>query len=168
MRILNLGPEIRWPTHAMGVKFDKPPLELGLKYHDPPHLTELNQKCSRLFKVQHSKHKPTRRKRKQKQNKRKAKNARAKRMEANCKRVIETIAPQQESHDVTEPIGPLSLHYEGISGLLKTQRPYIQYAFEKGLFTNESQEIIKQYLRFNLNENHDDDESDCINAKLIK
>ena len=26
-------------------------------------------------------------------------------MEANCKRVIETIAPQQESHDVTEPIG---------------------------------------------------------------
>ena len=52
VRILNLGPEIRWPTHAMGVKFDKPPLELGLKYHDPPHLTELNQKCSRLFKVQ--------------------------------------------------------------------------------------------------------------------
>ena len=88
-------------------------------------------------------------------------------MEANCKRVIETIAPQQESHDVTEPIGPLSLHYEGISGLLKTQRPYIQYAFEKGLFTNESQEIIKQYLRFNLNENHNDDESDCINADDI-
>ena len=103
-------------------------------------------------------------KRKQKQNKRKAKKARAKRMEVNYKSVIETIAPQQESHDVTEPIGPLSLHYEGISGLLKTQRPYIQYAFEKGLFTNESQEIIKQYLRFNLSENHDDDESDCINA----
>ena len=60
-------------------------------------------------------------------------------MEANCKRVIETIAPQQGSYDVTEPIGPLSLHYEGIRGLLKTQRPYIQYAFEKGLFTNESQ-----------------------------
>ena len=88
-------------------------------------------------------------------------------MEVNCKRVIETIAPQQEQHDVTEPIGPLSVHYEGISGLLKTQRPYIQYAFEKGLFTNESQEIIKQYLRFNLNENHDDDESDCINADDI-
>ena len=85
-------------------------------------------------------------------------------MEVNCKSVIETIAPQQESHDVTEPVGPLSLHYEGISGLLKTQRPYIQYAFEKGLFTNESQEIIKQYLRFNLSENHDDDESHCINA----
>ena len=68
---------------------------------------------------------------------------------------------------VTEPIGPLYLHYEGISGLLKTQRPYIQYAFEKGLFTNESQEIIKQYLRFNLNENHDDDESDCINTDDI-
>ena len=68
---------------------------------------------------------------------------------------------------VTEPIGPLSLHYEGISGLLKKQRPYIQYAFEKGLFTNESQEIIKQYLHSNLNENHDDDESYCINADDI-
>ena len=89
-------------------------------------------------------------------------------MEANCQRLIETIAPQQESHDVTEPIGPLFLHYQGISGLLKTQRPYIQYAFEKGLFTNESQDIIKQYLRFNLNENHDDDEGGCINTKLIK
>ena len=88
-------------------------------------------------------------------------------MEVNCKRVIETIAPQQEWHDVTEPIGPLSLHYEGITGLLKTQRPYIQCAFEKGLFTNESQEIIKQYLRFTLNENHDDDESDFINADDI-
>ena len=41
-------------------------------------------------------------------------------MEVNCKRVIETIAPLQEWHDGTEPIGPLSLHYEGISGLLKT------------------------------------------------
>ena len=48
-------------------------------------------------------------------------------MEANCEKVIDTIAPQQESHNVTEPIGPLSLHYEGISGLLKTQRPYTQY-----------------------------------------
>ena len=149
----------------MGVKFANPPLELGLKYHDPPHLTELKEKCSRLFKVQYSK--PTSKKRKQKQNKRKAKKARATRMEANCRRVIETIAPHQESHHVTEPIGPLSLHYEGISGLLKTKRPYIQYAFEKGLFTNESQDIIKQYLRFNLNENHDDDENDCIKANDI-
>ena len=41
-------------------------------------------------------------------------------MEANCKNVIETIAPQQEWHN------------EGISGLLKTQRPYTQYIFEKG------------------------------------
>ena len=149
----------------MGVKFANPPLELGLKYHDPRHLTELKGKCSRIFKVQYSK--PTRKKRKQKQCKRKAKKARAKRMEVKCKRVIETIAPQQEWHDVTEPIGPLSLHYKGISGLLKTQRPYIQYAFEEGLFTNESQEIIKQYLRLNLNENHDGDESDCINADDI-
>ena len=44
----------------MGVKFANPPLELGLKYHDPPHLTELKEKCSRLFKVQYSK--PTRKK----------------------------------------------------------------------------------------------------------
>ena len=88
-------------------------------------------------------------------------------MEVNCKKVIEAFAPQQESHDVTEPIGPSSLHYEGISGLLKTQRRYIQYAFEKGLFTDESKEIIKQYLPFNLNENHDDDESYCVNADDI-
>ena len=42
--------------------------------------------------------------------------------------------------------------------------------FEKGLFTSESQDIIKQYLCFTLNENHDDDdddESDCINADDI-
>ena len=32
------------------------------------------------------------------------------------------------------------------------------------MFTNESQDIIKQYLRFNWSENHDDDEIDCINA----
>ena len=37
---------------------------------------------------------------------------------------------------------------------------------EKVLFTIESQDI-KQYLRFNLNGNHDDDESDCINADDI-
>ena len=44
----------------MGVKFDNHPLELGLKYHEPSHLTELKEKCSRLFKVQYSK--PTRKK----------------------------------------------------------------------------------------------------------
>ena len=81
--------------------------------------------------------KPTRKKGNKNKIKGKEKYARAKRMEVNCKRVIETIALQQESHDVTEYLGPLSLHYEGISGLLKTQRPYIQYAFKKGLFTNE-------------------------------
>ena len=122
-------------------------------------LTELKEKCSRLFKGQYFKQ--ASKKRKQKQNKRKAKKAWATRMEANCKRVVETIAPPQESHDVREPIGPLSLHYEGICGLLKTQRPYIQYAFEKGFFTKESQDIFKQYLRFNLNENHDDNESNA-------
>ena len=35
------------------------------------------------------------------------------------------------------------------------------------MFTNESKDIIKQYLRFNLNGNRDDDESDCINADDI-
>ena len=45
MGILNLGSEIRWAIPAMGVKFANPPLELGLKYHDPP----------RIFKVQYSK-----------------------------------------------------------------------------------------------------------------
>ena len=44
----------------MGVKFANPPLMLGLKYHDTPHLTELKEKCSRLFKAQYSK--PTRKK----------------------------------------------------------------------------------------------------------
>ena len=28
----------------MGVKFANPSLELGLKYHDPPHLIELKKK----------------------------------------------------------------------------------------------------------------------------
>ena len=105
----------------MGVKFANPPLKLGLKYHDPPHLTELKEKCSRLFKVQYSK--PTRKNGNKNKIKGKQKKARAKRTEANCKKVIETIAPQQESHNVTEPIGPLSLYYEGISGLLKTHIP---------------------------------------------
>ena len=36
------------------------------------------------------------------------------------------------------------------------------------MFTNESQEDIKQSLRFKLNGNHDDDESDCINADEIR
>ena len=35
------------------------------------------------------------------------------------------------------------------------------------MVTNEQQEIIKQYPSFNLNENHDDGESDCINADDI-
>ena len=40
--ILNLGSEMRWhiPARlpAMGVKFANTPLDLGLKYHDPPPL----------------------------------------------------------------------------------------------------------------------------------
>ena len=92
----------------MLVKFANPPLDLGLKDHEPPDLTELKEKCSRLFKVQYSK--LTRKKGNKNNKKNKAKKARAKRMEADCKRVFETIAPKQESHDGTEPIGPLSLH----------------------------------------------------------
>ena len=61
-------------------------------------------------------------------------------MEVNCKRVIETIAPQQESHDVTEPIGPLfsSLWRNKWARSSKHKgHNYIQYFFEKGLFTSE-------------------------------
>ena len=58
---LNLSLEMRWPILAMWVKFANPRIELGLKYHDPPHRTELEEKCSRLFKVQYSK--PRRKKR---------------------------------------------------------------------------------------------------------
>ena len=36
--ILNLRSEMRRPIPAMGVKFANPPLELRLKYHDPPSL----------------------------------------------------------------------------------------------------------------------------------
>ena len=36
--ILNLGSEMRGPIPAMGVKFANPPLDLGLKYRDPPPL----------------------------------------------------------------------------------------------------------------------------------
>ena len=36
--IINLGSEMSWSISAMGVKFVNPPLELGLKYHDPPPL----------------------------------------------------------------------------------------------------------------------------------
>ena len=66
-------------------------------------------------------------------------------------------SPQHPVNDDTELIGPLFLHFEGTSGLLKAQKPYVQLAFDKGLFTKESQNIIKQYLCFNLNENDDDE-----------
>ena len=36
--ILNLGSEMSGPIPAKGVKFANPPLDLGLKYHDPPPL----------------------------------------------------------------------------------------------------------------------------------
>ena len=97
----------------MGVKFANPPLELGLKYHDPPHLTELKEKCSRLFKVQYSK--PTK-----KGNKNKIKEQKKKLGQKEWKLTAkELLKPLHLSKSrmmlVTEPIGPLSLHYEGIS-----------------------------------------------------
>ena len=95
----------------MRVKFANPPLDLGLKDHEPPHLTELKEKCSRLFKAQYSK---LTKKKGNKNKKNKAKKARAKRMEGDCKRVFETIALQQEPHDLPEPIASLFLHYEGL------------------------------------------------------
>ena len=70
----------------MGVKFANPPLELGLKYHDPPHLTELKEKCSRLFKVQYSK--PTRKKGNKNKIKGKQKKARAKEWKLTAKELL--------------------------------------------------------------------------------
>ena len=91
-------------------------------------LTELQEKCSQLFKGTCSK--PKSRKRKQKQNKRKTKKAKQNRMKDNCKVVIKTIAPQHNADSDAEPLGPLELYYEGISTLKKKQLPYIRYAFD--------------------------------------
>ena len=125
------------------------------------------------FKVQYSKQ--TRKKGNKKNNKRKAKKAGAKRMEVNCKRVIETIAPQKRviwcyracwsiisslwrnkwAPQNTKAIYPICL-WEGIVHQRNKEQSFLQL-----------QDIIKQYLCFNLNENHNDDESDCINADDI-
>ena len=88
----------------------------------------------------------SKKRKKTKQNRMKAEKAKEARREANCQRFVEIIAPQHPVNDGTEPIGPWFLHFEGISGLLKAQKPYVQLAFDKGLFTKESQDIIKQYL----------------------
>ena len=55
-------------------------------------------------------------------------------------------------NDSSEPISALLLHFEGISGLSKAHKPYVQLAFDKGLFTKESQDVIKQYLCFSLDD----------------
>ena len=148
----------------MRVKFANPPLDLGLKDHEPPHLTELKEKCSRLFKVQYSK--LTRKKGNKNKKKIKQKKLGQKEWKLTAKEFLKPLH-LSKSRMIFQSLLP---HYlfimKDLSGLLETQ--YIPYAFEKRLFTNESQDIITQYLRFNLNENHDDDESDCINAKLIK
>ena len=117
-------------------------------------LTGLQEKFTRLFKVTYSKSQS--RKRKQKQNKRKAKRAKQNRMEANCKQIIRTIAPQRNDSDA-EPIGPLELHQEGIIGLKKRQLHYIQYAFDKELFTVAAKDTIKQYMTFSMSEIEEDD-----------
>ena len=77
-------------------------------------------------------------------------------MEANCKQIIRTIAPQRNDSDA-EPIGPLELHQEGIIGLKKRQLPYIQYAFDKELFTVAAKDTIKQYMTFSMSEIEEDD-----------
>ena len=118
-------------------------------------LTGLQEKFTRLFKVTYSKSQS--RKRKQKQNKRKAKRAKQNRMEANCKQIIRTIAPQRNDSDADRPIGPLELHQEGIIGLKKRQLPYIQYAFDKELFTVAAKDTIKQYMTFSMSEIEEDD-----------
>ena len=96
----------------MLVKFANPPLDLGLKDHEPPHLTELKEQCSRLFKVQYSK--LTRKKGNKNKKKIKQKKLGQKECGKLTAKEFETIAPQQESHDLPEPIGSLSLHYEGL------------------------------------------------------
>ena len=51
-------------------------------------------------------------------------------------------------NDSSEPISALFLHFEGISRLSNAHKPYVQLAFDKGLFTKGSQDVIKQYLYF--------------------
>ena len=121
-------------------------------------LSKLKEKCSSMFIVSYAR--PMSNKRKQKQNKRKAKKAEEVRREANCQRVVEIIAPQHQVNDSSEPISALLLHFEGISGLSKAHKPYVQLAFDKGLFTKESQDVIKQYLCFSLDDDDDDDDDD--------
>lgn len=127
-------------------------------------LVELKEKCARMFKATYSK--PKSKKRKQKQNQRKAKKAKQNRLETNCKLIIASIAPNHDAND-TDPIGALDLNYEVISSLTKKQVPYIHYAFNKGYFTKTAQDMITQYLKFDLKDIiHDDcsdsdDNNDC-------
>ena len=117
---------------------------------------KLKEKCPMLFTVSYVK--PMSKKGNKNKTEEKPKKVKEAKREANCQRVVEIIAPQHPVNDGTEPIGTLFLHFEGISALLKAQKPYVQLAFDKGLFTKESQDIMKQYLCFNLNEKDDDDE----------
>ena len=119
-------------------------------------LTELQEKCSQLFKGTCSK--PKSRKRKQKQTRGRLK--RQKKTEwrlSYCKVVIKTIASQHNADSDAEPIGPLEHYYEGISTLKKKQLPYIRYAFDKGLFTVAAKDVIKQHMTFTMSETEDDD-----------
>ena len=50
-----------------------------------------------------------------------------------------------------------ALHQEGIIGLKKRQLPYIQYAFDKELFTVAAKDTIKQYMTFSMSEIEEDD-----------
>ena len=111
--ILNLGSELGG-IPAMRVKFTNPPLDLGLKDHEPPHLTELKEKCSRLFKVQYSK--LTRKKGNKNKIKGNQKKLGRKEWKSTTRELMKPLhLSKSRMMLVTEPIGPLSLHYEGIS-----------------------------------------------------
>ena len=71
--------------------------------------------------------------------------------------VIKINAPQHNADSDAEPIGPLELYYEGKSTLKKKQLPYIQYVFDKKLFTVAAKDVIKQHMAFTMSETEDDD-----------
>ena len=130
----------------MRVKFANPPLDLGLKDHEPPHRTELKEKCSRLFKVQYSK--LTRKKGNKNKKKIKQKKLGQKEWKLTAKEFLKPLHLSKSRMIFQSLLAHYLFIMKDLSGLLETQ--YIQYAFEKRLFTNESQDIITQYLRFNL------------------
>ena len=145
----------------MEVKFANPPLELGLKYHDLSHLTELKEKCSRIFKVQYSK--PIRKKGNKNNRKGKQRKLGQKDWKLTAKELLKPLHLCKSG----KMLQSLLVHYLFIMKEQVGSLKHKGHISNMPLNTNESQDIIKQYLRFNLNENHNDDESDCINGDDI-